>query len=234
MMNTFSRANEALQHDLDAYTHTLCGIVAAMPQLLSLCDMIIKEARLAEALLAFASGPQLQDINQIVFHMSNLWPYREQAFARTTGFAEEIAETRRLREDALRGQRLLSKHAHDPLAAELTLCLDHIVAYLADEQRLLEECHGQIRPHTSNMDVTRKRLNLLAAALDARAPATPQQQAALHAYREAITLLCDWEGGVPLDARGVEVLERCINLLRVTDEGMLAHLNFGAAETAVN
>ena len=223
-MNTFSRANDALQHDLEAYTTTLCSIVAMMPQVLELCDSVVKEARLAEALLAFANGPQLNEISQIVFHMSNLWPYREQAFARTTGFTAEISEAQRLREDALRGKRLLSKHTTDGLATELTICFEHIAEYLADEQRLLEECHGKIRPHTSNMDITRKRLNLLAAALDARSPVSPQQQAALHAYREAIAILNDWEGGVPLDERGVEVLTRCLRLLNVTDD--VIHLSF--------
>jgi hypothetical protein len=34
---------------------------------------------------------------QMAFHLGNLWPYREQAFARTLWFADEIAEGDTLR-----------------------------------------------------------------------------------------------------------------------------------------
>lgn len=225
-MNTFSRANEALQHDLAAYANTLSSIVATIPQAQALCDQVCKEARLAEALLAFASGPVISEIGQIVFHLGNLWPYREQAYARTSGFADEIAEARRLREEARRGALLLARLSNDGLAnndglaSEVITCLDNIAVYLEQEQRLLETCHSRIRPHTSNMDITRKRLHLLAAALDARLPVSPAQQEALQSYNAAMTLLRAWEGGVPLDATGVEVLDRCLDLLKATD-GML-------------
>ena len=230
-MNTFTRANAALQHDLAAYTHALSGIVTAIPQAHALCDAVVKETRLAQALLAFASGPQISEIGQLLFHMSNLWPYRDQVFARTTGFADEINEARKLGEEALRGARLLARHESDPLAGELTLCFAHIARYLEEEQRLLEDCHARIQPHAANMEITRKRLNLLAAAIDARAPAAPQQQQALQAYREAITLLRDWEGGVALDASGVAVLDRCMSLLQATDDVMLTHLSFAQPQT---
>ena len=223
-MNTFSRANEALQHDLAAYANTLNSIVATIPQAQALCDQVCKEARLAEALLAFANGPVVSEISQIVFHLGNLWPYREQAYARTSGFADEIAEARRLREEARRGALLMARLGNDGLTNEVITCFDNIAVYLEQEQRLLETCHSRIRPHTSNMDVTRKRLRLLAAALDARLPVSPAQQEALRSYNAAIALLHAWESGVPLDASGIEVLDRCLELLKATDGMLLVQL----------
>ena len=223
-MNTFSRANEALQHDLAAYANTLNSIVATIPQAQALCDQVCKEVRLAEALLAFANGPVVSEISQIVFHLGNLWPYREQAYARTSGFADEIAEARRLREEARRGALLMARLGNDGLTNEVITCFDNIAVYLEQEQRLLETCHSRIRPHTSNMDVTRKRLRLLAAALDARLPVSPAQQEALRSYNAAIALLHAWESGVPLDASGVEVLDRCLELLKATDGMLLVQL----------
>lgn len=223
-VNTFSRANEALQHDLAAYANTLNSIVATIPQAQALCDQVCKEARLAEALLAFANGPVVSEISQIVFHLGNLWPYREQAYARTSGFADEIAEARRLREEARRGALLMARLGNDGLTNEVITCFDNIAVYLEQEQRLLETCHSRIRPHTSNMDVTRKRLRLLAAALDARLPVSPAQQEALRSYNAAIALLHAWESGVPLDASGVEVLDRCLELLKATDGMLLVQL----------
>ena len=223
-MNTFSRANEALQHDLAAYANTLNSIVATIPQAQALCDQVCKEVRLAEALLAFANGPVVSEISQIVFHLGNLWPYREQAYARTSGFADEIAEARRLREEARRGALLMARLGNDGLTNEVITCFDNIAVYLEQEQRLLETCHSRIRPHTSNMDVTRKRLRLLAAALDARLPVSPAQQEALRSYNAAIALLHAWESGVPLDASGIEVLDRCLELLKATDGMLLVQL----------
>ncbi len=223
-VNTFSRANEALQHDLAAYANTLNSIVATIPQAQALCDQVCKEARLAEALLAFANGPVVSEISQIVFHLGNLWPYREQAYARTSGFADEIAEARRLREEARRGALLMARLGNDGLTNEVITCFDNIAVYLEQEQRLLETCHSRIRPHTSNMDVTRKRLRLLAAALDARLPVSPAQQEALRSYNAAIALLHAWESGVPLDASGIEVLDRCLELLKATDGMLLVQL----------
>lgn len=224
-MNTFSRANEALQHDLAAYAQALYAIVHDLPKAVALCDVVIKETRLAQALLAFASGPQISELGQIVFQLSNLWPYREEAFARTSGFRAEIEEAQRLRAEAQRANKLVARNTADGLGAELTMCFQHIADYLSQEQALLENCHTRIYPHTANMDITRKRLQLLAAALDARAPVSVQQQTALHAYNEAIALLHDWESGVPLDERGINVLDRCLDLLKGTDGVLLAAIS---------
>lgn len=72
---------------------------------------------------------------------------------------------------------------------------------------------ASIRPHAENMALTRKRLNLLIATVDARMPESAEQLAALQAYGEAADLLRDWQTGMPLDERGVEILERCIAIL---------------------
>ena len=55
--NIFDRANEALRHDLEAYTRALRTIVTALPQARALCDCVVKETRLARALLAFSNRP---------------------------------------------------------------------------------------------------------------------------------------------------------------------------------
>src|SRR4029078_9700616 len=100
-MNVFDRANEALRHDLEAYTRALRTIVTALPQARPLCGSVVKETRLTRALLAFSNSPQAADLAQLAFHLTNLWPYREKAFARTLGFADEIAEARRKRAETL-------------------------------------------------------------------------------------------------------------------------------------
>lgn len=217
-MNIFDRANEALRQDLEAYTRALRTIVTALPQARELCDCVVKETRLARALLAFANGPQTADLAQLAFHLTNLWPYREQPFARTLGFADEIAEARRQREEARRGVQMLAKQLNDSLASEVSGCFDNIARHLEEEQKLLEECHALIQPHATNMDITRKRLNLLVATVDARLPASPEQQAMLQAYSEAVALLRDWENGVPLEERGVDILEHCLDMLEKADQ----------------
>ena len=73
-MNIFDRANEALRHDLEAYTRALRTIVTALPQARTLCDCVVKETRLARALLAFSNSPQAADLAQLAFHLTNLWP----------------------------------------------------------------------------------------------------------------------------------------------------------------
>jgi hypothetical protein len=216
-MNIFDRANEALRQDLEAYTRALRTIVTALPQARELCDCVVKETRLARALLAFANGPQTADLAQLAFHLTNLWPYREQPFARTLGFADEIAEARRQRDEARRGVQMLAKQLNDPLASEVSGCFDNIARHLEEEQKLLEECHALIQPHATNMDITRKRLNLLVATVDARLPASPEQQAMLQAYNEAVAVLRDWENGVPLEERGVDILEHCLDMLEQAD-----------------
>jgi hypothetical protein len=211
-VNTFDYANDALRRDMVAYANALRTIVGALPQARALYDRVLKEVRLAKALLAFAAGQQTSELTQILYHLTNLWPYRERPFARTLGFADEIAEAAKLRDEALRGVTILLRHS-DPLAGEVTNCFSNIAQLLEQSRRLLEECHASIRPHAENMELTRKRLNLLIAAVDARMPESPEQLAALRAYGEAADLLRDWENGVPLDERGVEILERCIAIL---------------------
>jgi hypothetical protein len=217
-VNIFDRANEALRQDLEAYTRALRTLVTALPRARELCDGVVKETRLARALLAFHNGPQTADLAQLAFHLTNLWPYREQAFARTVGFADEIAEARRQREEAQRGMRMLAKQINDPLTNEVSSCFEKIARYLEEQQMLLEECHALIQPHATNMDITRKRLNLLVATVDARLPASHEQQATLHAYNEAAALLRDWENGVPIEERGVDILEHCLDMLERADQ----------------
>jgi hypothetical protein len=69
---------------------------------------------------------------------------------------------------------------------------------LEKEQKLLEECHALSQPHATNMDITRKRLNLLVATVDARLPDSAEQQAILQTYYEAVGRLRDWENGCRL------------------------------------
>ncbi len=213
-MNTFDYANQALRRDMAAYARALRTIVGALPEARLLCDKVLKEARLAQALLAFANSPQITSLAQIVYTISNLWPYRERPFARTLGFTEEINEARTYREEARRGIAMLARFtASDPLANELTTCLTNISDYLEEEERLLVECDQSIRPHAENMEIARKRLHLLIAAIDARLPATLETATTLATYGEAARLLHDWESGVPLDEKGIEILETCLDLL---------------------
>jgi hypothetical protein len=75
--------------------------------------------------------------------------------------------------------------------------------------------------------MTRKRLNLIVAAVDARMPASAEQRSILSAYAEAFDLLRDWEGGVPLDERGVQVLDRCLRILEQAGSELFEHLQPG-------
>ncbi len=204
-MNMFDRANEALRQDLEGYARALQTIVTTLPRARGLCDRVVKETRLAGALLAFWSNAQVGELTQLAFHLTNLWPYREQPFARTV-------------EAALRGVRLLARQSGDPLAAEISACFSNIAQFFDEERALLEECHSLIQPHANSMDMTRKRLNLLVATVDARLAASAEQQAMLEAYLEAVALLRDWEGGVPLEERGVEILARCLEMLERVDQ----------------
>jgi hypothetical protein len=212
-MNTYARANEALRHDLSAYAYALQSILSALPQARELCDNVVKETRLAQALLAFMNIPQATELSQIAFHLTNLWPYRERPYAQTVGFLDEIEEAQRQREEALRAVRILQRYNKDSLIAEISRCFTTIATYLTEEERLLGECHQRIQPHAANMEMTRKRLNLLVAAVDARMPANEDKPMILNAYTEALALLRDWEGGVPLDQQGADVLERCLRML---------------------
>src|SRR5919206_3642748 len=119
-MNIFDRANEALRQDLEAYTRALRTIVTALPKAQELCDRVVKETRLARALLAFSSSPQTAELAQLAFHLTNLWPYRERPYARTVGFDEEVVEAQRYQEEALRAVRLCARLDNDVLAAEIS------------------------------------------------------------------------------------------------------------------
>lgn len=212
-MHTFDQANETLRADLEAYERALHTIVELLPRARDCCDQVVKETRLIKALLAFYTGPHAADMAQLAFHMTNLWPYREQPFARTLGFADEIAETRRQQEEAMRGVRMLARYANDPLAHELSTCFGNIAELFEDQRALLIKCHELIHPHALNMDLTCKRLDLLVAMVDARLPPSDEQQVALGAYTDAAALMRDWKNGVPLEKQGVEILSRCLDML---------------------
>jgi hypothetical protein len=212
-MHMFDRANQSLRQDLEAYHRALRTIVVALPRAQALCDRVMKEIRLMRALLAFFPGPEGVELEQLAFRLTNLWPYRDQPFARTLGFADEIAEAQQLHNEALRGVRMLIRQTNDPVASELSTCFSRIAQYLEDERSLLAECHQLIQPHTTNMHFTRKRLELVSAMVDARLPNSPDQQGMLQAYNQAVTLLADWEKGVPLEERGVAILESCLDML---------------------
>jgi hypothetical protein len=220
-MHMFDRANESLRQDLEAYHRALRTIVTALPRAQALCERVLKEIRLMRALLAFFQGPEGAELEQLAFHLTNLWPYREQPFARTLGFANEIAEAEQQHKEALRGVRMLSRQTSDTVANELSTCFSNIAQFLEDERRLLAECHVLIQPHSTNMQMTRKRLDLLSAMVDARLPSSPDQRAMLQAYNQTVTLLTDWEKGVPLEERGVAILESCLDMLDRID-GMVA------------
>jgi hypothetical protein len=180
---------------------------------------VLKEVRLARALLAFSSGPQVTELGGSLYKLQNLWPYREQTFARTLGFGDEIKEAIDLRDEALRAAKLLARQT-DVLSSEVVTCFANMADAFGQERELLEACDASIRPHARNMEMTRKRLNLLIAAVDARMPESPEQATAVQAYSAAAALLGDWENGVPLDSSGVEILDRCIDIL---DSAGFAH-----------
>jgi hypothetical protein len=216
-MNMFDRANQPLRTDLEAYAQALSAIVAMLPQARTLCDQIVKEVRLAEALLAFGNNQQLAELSQLAFQLTNLWPYREQSFVRTFGFEQEIEETRQQRAEALRGVLILTQMKDNPLAAEVRTCFANIAQLLEDQHALLAEGNALIKPHATNMDMTRKRLTLLAAMVDVRVPDSLQQAQMLRIYNDVLTLLHDWESGVPMDEHGVALIEQCL--------GMLTHID---------
>jgi hypothetical protein len=216
-MNSFDLVNEALRKDLSDYAHALKTIVTSVPLATELCDFVVKETRLAQALLAFANDSQSYELSRLAMRLSNLWPYRSEPYARTLGFSEEIGEAQALRQDALRGVNLAGGRNSDVLSREIATCFQNIAEYLGQEQKLLEECHTSIQPHVANMELTRKRLQLLAATVDARMPAGVEQQEMLLSYSEAARLLREWESGVPLNEDGVHILEHCVQILNRTD-----------------
>ena len=54
---------------------------------------------------------------------------------------------------------------------------------------------------------------MLVATVDAPLPDSTEQQAMLQTYNEAVARLRDWENGVPLEDRGVDILEDCLDML---------------------
>jgi hypothetical protein len=218
MQQIFKRANESLYSDLENYATALRRIVDALPEARALCERVLREVRLAEALLAFGSGPQVSELKQITFYVSDLWPFREHGPTRTAGFNDEIAEAASRTEQARRALGLLGRFPDEAMASELRLCFTNIIQHLHDQGQLLEECHACIKPFSTNSDLTRKRLNLLIAAAEARLPESADRRAAIQTYSEASELLRSWEGGVPLDERGVAILNRCIGLLGASSE----------------
>jgi hypothetical protein len=228
-MNSFDLVNEALRQDLTDYAHALKTIVTSVPLATELCDSVVKETRLAQALLAFANDSQSYELSRLAMRLSNLWPYRGEPYARTLGFSEEIGEAQALRQDALRGVNLAGGRNSDVLSREIATCFQNISQYLGQEQQLLEECHMSIQPHVANMELTRKRLQLLAAMVDARMPAGVEQQEMLQSYSEASRLLREWESGVPLNEDGVQILEHCVGILNRTDAMVREYLPLPAA-----
>jgi hypothetical protein len=218
MQQLFIRANESLFGDLERYAEALRQIVSALPEARALCGQVMREVRLAEALLAFGSGPQVVELGQIIFHLGDLWPFREHGPTRTSGFSDEIAEAAAHREEARRAIGLLARLPDEVMAAELRTCLANIQQYLQKEQQLLEQCHAHIQPFSANSDLTRKRLNLLIAAAEARLPESEDRRRAVQTYQEAAEILQSWEGGVPIDEHGVAILNRCIGLLGSSSE----------------
>ncbi|MEI6776466.1 MAG: hypothetical protein WCK70_06165 [Chloroflexales bacterium] len=218
MQQLFKRANESLYSDLDNYATALRRIVDALPEARRLCDRVIKEVRLADALLAFGSGPQVIELNQIIFHIGDLWPFREHGPTRTAGFSDEITEAASHMDQARRAIGLLDRFSDQAMASELRICFTNMIQYFQDEKRLLEECHARIQPFSTNSDLTRKRLNLLIATAEARLPESEDRRAAIQTYGEAAELLQSWEGGVPIDESGVIILNRCIGLLGMSSE----------------
>jgi hypothetical protein len=218
MQQLFVRANESLFSDLERYADALRQIVSSLPEAQALCGQVIREVRLAEALLAFGSGPQVVELGQIVFHLGDLWPFREHGPTRTAGFSDEIAEAATHCEQAKKAVGLLGRLPDQSMASELRACLTNIQQYLQKEQQLLEACHAHILPFSTNSDLTRKRLNLLIAAAEARLPESEDRRRAVQTYQEAAELLRSWEGGVPIDEHGVAILNRCISLLGASSE----------------
>ncbi|NJN17323.1 MAG: hypothetical protein HC822_14155 [Oscillochloris sp.] len=232
MHQLFARANEALHRDLAGYADALRLIIAALPEARELGLRAVREARLVQAILAFGNGSQVAELGQIAFHLTNLWVLRDNTQPRTSGFDEELNETFAACEHARRGIALLGHRDDDGLSAELRLCFQNILRYLEDQLRVLEQCQQRLRPFSSGPELTRKRLNLLVAAAEARLPDSPNRQIAVRTYTEATALLQEWDGGLPLDGRGVAVLERCLDIINQSSSifGVLTMPSFAATQ----
>lgn len=213
MQHLFTRANDALCEDLERYVSTLRVIVVTLPKAKVLCERVVAEVRLVQALLAFGDALEAAPLQQIALQVSNLWGVREDLPARATGFGNQIAESVHARGEAMRAISLISKRMGDSLAGELRICFENIIQHLDAQQQMLSDCEARLRPFQGSPELTRKRLNLLIAAAEARLPDTPSRRSAVVIYAEAAALLSEWEGGITLDERGIAVLERCLDLL---------------------
>lgn len=217
MQPLFVRANEALYNDLANYADVIRATIDALPRARSRCLQVVAEVRLVQALIAFGSGPEMAELSRVALQLSNLWAVRDDMPVQVSGFSGEIAESAHAVEQARRGLQLAAKCSDQALAAELKVCFTNIIAHLELQQVLLESCHEKLAPFRGSPELTRKRLNLLVAAAEARLPDSPERRATVATYSAASALLEEWSGGLPLDGRAVELLDRC--LLMITSSG---------------
>jgi hypothetical protein len=222
MQELFTRANEALYDDLSRYAATLRAIMEALPRAKRYCEQVAAEVRLVQAILAFGNGPEVAPLQQISLQLSSLWGVRDDLPVRATGFSVQLAESVRALEQAQRGLALASGRAPDTFTAELGVCFTNITSHVEAQKQILEQCEEHLRPFRASPDLTRKRLNLLIAAAEARLPDSPARQNAVEVYAEAAALLAGWESGITLDDQGIAVLERCLGLL--SQNGTLVQL----------
>lgn len=213
MQPLFARANEALYNDLASYADVIRATIDDLPRARALCYQVVAEVRLVQALIAFGNGPEVAELSRAALQLGNLWAVREDMPAQASGFSGEIAESVAAVEQAQRGLQLSARCADKALGAELSVCFSNIIAHLEAQRQLLEACHARLHPFRGSPELTRKRLNLLVAAAEARFPDTPERHAAVATYVSAAALLDEWSSGLPLDERAVTVLERCLDML---------------------
>ncbi len=224
MQHFFTRANEALYKDLSDYVSILRKIIATLPLARAHCEQAVREVRLVQALLAFGSGREVIELTRICLHLGNLWAVREEGPARTSGFSRELEESSKARTMSDEALKLIAVHEQDALSLELRVCFLNIISLLKEEERLLAECEALLGPFRTSPELTRKRLHLLVAAAEARLPDTAERRASVQTYLEAAELLAEWENGITLDERGIQVLERCLMIISHSSEsfGVLA------------
>jgi hypothetical protein len=213
MQPLFARANEALSNDLANYAEVIRDTIDSLPRARALCLQVVAEVRLVQALLAFGSGPETAELSRVALQLSNLWAVREDMPIQVSGFSGEIAESAGAIEQARRGLQLSARCADPALGAELKTCFTNIIGLLEAQQAVLEASHARLAPFRGSPELTRKRLNLLVAAAEARLPESPDRRAIISTYSAASALLEEWSGGLPLDERALELLNRCLALI---------------------
>jgi hypothetical protein len=223
MQPLFAKANEALYNDLASYAAVIRATIDELPKARSLCQQVLAEVRLVQALIAFGSGNEAAELSRVALQLSNLWAIREDTPARASGFSNEIAESANAIEQARRGQLIAARCGEAALRSELEICFTNIIVNLRNQQQLLEACHERLVPFRGSLELTRKRLNLLMAAAEARLPDTPERRNAVATYSTAAGLLAEWGSGLPLDERALDVLDRCLQLLTDTPDFSSAH-----------